>query len=250
MIDRCRLSELARELGVPLSEEQLAKFSHYANRLTEENRKVNLTAVTDPKEIVLRHFADSLTLVPFIPPNARVIDVGTGAGFPGAVLAIARPDIRLTCLDSLQKRLNFLDGLCRELDICAATVHVRAEDGGHMPELRGQFDFATARAVAALPVLCEYCLPFVKPGGLFVAMKGPGVESEIPAAQNAAKMLSAVFRQAVFREFPAHPKSGECALQRQLVIFQKTGETKKAYPRSPGKIKRVPLDAKSGAIKP
>lgn len=172
MIDTVRLREQAAAMGVTVTPEAAEKLDLYAVRLVETNRNVNLTAITDPEGILVKHFLDSLSLAPLLTERAAglsralsLVDVGTGAGFPGVPLAIVCPSLRLTLLDSLQKRLTFLESLCGELAIPAALVHARAEEAGRKPELREQFDVATARAVAGLPVLCEYLLPLVKPGG-------------------------------------------------------------------------------------
>ncbi|MBQ9083297.1 MAG: 16S rRNA (guanine(527)-N(7))-methyltransferase RsmG [Clostridia bacterium] len=181
----------AAAMNIELTDTQLAQFDLYATLLVEWNQKMNLTAITDPEGIVVKHFLDSLSFLRYVKPpkNASLIDVGTGAGFPAVVLKIARPDLRITLLDSLNKRLLFLQEVSRQLHLPMTTVHARAEEGGRNPQLRQKFDFATARAVAALPVLSEYCLPFVKKGGAFVAMKGPGGETELTDAQKAIRTL-------------------------------------------------------------
>ena len=158
MIDKALLRELTAEYGVSVDAAACERLDRYAELLVEWNQKMNLTAITDPIGITVKHFADSLAAVPLLPEKQGIslIDVGTGAGFPGIPLAIVRPDIQLTLLDSLNKRLVFLETVCRELEIPVQRVHARAEEGGRKPELREQFDVATARAVAALPVLLEY----------------------------------------------------------------------------------------------
>lgn len=241
MIDKALLQALAADFGVSLSKEALGAFDRYAELLCEWNQKMNLTGITDPKEIVLRHFADSLTLVPLLPKHAALIDVGTGAGFPGVPAAIVRPDIHVTLLDSLNKRLTFLQCVCGELGLSAETVHARAEDGGRLPALRERFDVATARAVASLPVLCEYCLPFVKTGGCFIAMKGPDGDNEQTAAASAAKALGGTYRKTVGLQLPVRPAPGEEVLQRRLMVFDKTGKTPSAFPRPAAKIQKRPL---------
>ena len=161
-----------------LDDEMLQRFEIYFKLLVEWNEKMNLTAITDEHGVAVKHFADSLTL-----------DVGTGAGFPGVVLKIARPDIKLTLLDSLNKRLTFLDTVLNDTGLDAELVHSRAEEGGKNKLYREKFDIAISRAVARLNVLCEYCLPYVKVGGLFVAMKGPNADEELDGAENALKLL-------------------------------------------------------------
>ncbi|MBQ8751910.1 MAG: 16S rRNA (guanine(527)-N(7))-methyltransferase RsmG, partial [Clostridia bacterium] len=186
MLDTTKLITLAAEYGAALTPEQAERFDVYARLLVEWNEKMNLTAITDPEGMLVKHFVDSLTLAPFLPEGGfSLIDVGTGAGFPGVPVAILRPDCRLTLLDSLNKRLTFLETLCREVGVTATRVHARAEEGGRQAALRDRFDVATARAVAGLPLLCEYCLPFVKPGGRFLALKGPDGEAELVSAKKA-----------------------------------------------------------------
>ena len=240
MIDRALLNAHAADLGVALTDEQLAQFDRYAELLCEWNEKMNLTGITDPYGIVIRHFVDSLTLVPFLPDGGTLIDVGTGAGFPAVPAAIARPDIKVTLLDSLNKRLTFLNAVVDELGLSCVTVHARAEDGGHKAELREGFDVATARAVAALPTLCEYCVPFVKKGGVFVALKGPESDNEIAVARKAATALGASYKDTVRVQVPACPKDGEEVFDRRLIVFDKTGNTPKIYPRPAAKIAKKP----------
>lgn len=241
MIDTALLRAYAADLGVTLNDTQLAQFDAYAALLCEWNEKMNLTGITDPYGIVVKHFLDSLTLVPHLPVGATLIDVGTGAGFPAIPAAIARPDVKVTLLDSLQKRLTFLTAVCDEVGLSCDSVHARAEDGGHRATLREQFDVATARAVAALPTLCEYCLPFVKTGGIFVAMKGPDSDGEADAAFRAAKTLGGVLRTTHRLTVPARPKDGEETLERRLIVFEKTAATPKRYPRPAAKIAKNPL---------
>ena len=166
------------ELYIKLDNEAIERFKRYAELLVEWNEKMNLTAITDPDGIAVKHFADCLSIFKYadIKSGASVIDVGTGAGFPGVVMKIARPDIELTLLDSLAKRITFLDELCKELGLEVKTVHSRAEDGA--TKFREQYDFAVARAVANMRVLSEYCMPYVKVGGTFIAMKGAHPDEE------------------------------------------------------------------------
>ena len=240
MIDRELLKTYAADLGVTLTDAQLAQFDRYAELLCEWNEKMNLTGITDPYGIVIRHFVDSLTLVPFLPEGATLIDVGTGAGFPAIPAAIARPDINVTLLDSLNKRLTFLQAVVDELGLSCETVHARAEDGGQKAGLRESFDIATARAVAALPTLCEYCVPFVKKGGAFVALKGPESDNELDTALKAAKALGATHKASNRVQVPACPKEGEEVFDRRLIVFEKTENTPKQYPRPAAKIAKKP----------
>ena len=226
----------ANMLGVALTEEKLQKFALYLSLLLEWNKKINLTAIKDTEQIIIKHFADSLSLLQYmdIPKNAAVIDVGTGAGFPGIHLAIARPDIRLMLLDSLGKRMMFLQTVVQRLSIAAQTLHARAEEAGQKQQYREKYDIAVSRAVAALPVLAEYCLPLVKPGGVFAAMKGPQAHQELQQAKNAIALLSGAVKKEYTFELPG-------AGVRTLLLFEKIGTTEKKYPRNGAKIVKKPL---------
>ncbi len=219
-----------------ISGEAGRRLEKYGEMLISYNEKVNLTAITDPEEIVYKHFLDCLLFFKHVDvkSGAAVIDVGTGAGFPGVVLKIARPDIELTLLDGLEKRLRFLSELLDSLGLSATLLHQRAEEGGRDPALREKYDIATARAVAALPALCELCVPFVKPGGLFVAMKGQNADAEAQSAKNAYALLGC--------EAPVIKKdclaAGE---ERAFIIAKKISQTSPKYPRVFAKIKKSPL---------
>lgn len=231
-----RLSQLCEQEGISLSEKQLGQFQRYMELLVEWNRKMNLTAITDPEGVTVKHFYDSLLLLKAVelPEGASLIDVGTGAGFPGIPVAIARPDVKLTLLDSLNKRLVFLAEVCRELGISAEIRHARAEEGGRQKELREQFDFATARAVAGMNVLSEYCVPFVKKGGAFVAMKGPDGEEELKQAACGIGTLGGKPEKAAHFTLPD-------GSQRCIIVVRKVRETPAAYPRHGAKISKKPL---------
>ena len=177
------------ENNILITQQQIEQFEKYASLLQQWNEKMNLTAITDDEGIAVKHFIDSISLLKYYDVKGRVIDIGTGAGFPGVPLKIMRPDIELTLLDSLNKRLVFLDEVCRQIGISAELVHSRAEEGSRKPEYREKFDLAVSRAVANLPALCEYCLPYVKGGGAFISLKGPDAENEIEAAEKAFNIL-------------------------------------------------------------
>lgn len=219
----------------PLSAEQTAQFQRYMELLLEWNTKLNLTAITEPMAFTEKHFLDSLWPLQWMQlAGKRCIDVGTGAGFPGLALKLAEPQLELTLLDSLQKRLTVLDDICGKLGVAAQTVHARAEEGGRKPELRQQFDFAFARAVAPLSVLCEYCLPFVKPGGYFCAWKGPAGQEELLAARYALQVLGgSICKNAVY----TLPDGSS----RTFLMIQHTRTCSPTYPRAGGKIKKQPL---------
>lgn len=229
---KTKITSECEKLGIKLSSAKSAQFERYYELLIKWNEKINLTRITEKDEVALKHFADSLTLLKYydIKEGARVIDVGTGAGFPGIPLKIARPDIKLTLLDSLNKRLTFLREVCGELGIEAQLVHSRAEDGGQNPALRESFDLAVSRAVARLNILSEYCVPFVKQGGAFVPMKGPDMEEEINEAENALKILGAKIRSV--NEFNLEGAGG-----RTIIVIDKTSKTPKQYPRHGSKLK-------------
>ncbi len=221
--------------GCSLTEQQYAQFCRYETELVQYNEKVNLTAITESDAIWHKHFLDSAVILAQIelPQGAALLDVGTGAGFPGMVLAVMRPDLQVTLLDSLQKRVVFLEQLAEALELSQVhCIHGRAEDLGHRPELREQFDVVCARAVAALPMLCEYCLPFVKQGGTFWALKGPGEAAEDSA--HAVEVLGGAMQTVL----AYHP---EDVGERQLIGIQKVSQTSPQYPRKPHRMKQKPL---------
>ena len=214
------------------------KLERYRDLLLEWNENVNLTAITDPDEIRIKHFEDSLTCLEtgLFFPGAKVIDVGTGAGFPGLPLAMARPDISVTLLDSLKKRLLFLDEVITQTDTTnAKTVHARAEDGGRDKKLREQFDIVVSRAVSRLSVLCEYTLPYLKVGGTLIAMKGPSAEEELAEAQNAIKVLGG--GEVTLQKTALEDES----LSHCLVMIKKVRPTPTTYPRKAGTPTKNPL---------
>ena len=226
-----------KALGVTLSDEQIRQFLKYYEMLVEWNEVMNLTAITDESGVALKHFADSLSLLNFvdIPQNSSLVDVGTGAGFPGVVLKIARPDIKLTLIDSLNKRLVFLGEVCAQLGIEAELIHSRAEDGARDEKLRESFDFAVSRAVARMNVLSEYCLPYVKVGGAFCAMKGAQANEEFKESLNAINTLGGKLEKKYFFELPEN--GGE----RAIAVVRKVKNTPQKYPRQSGKIKAKAL---------
>lgn len=230
------IKKSAAEFGLEITDNQKSQLEKYAEMLIEWNQKINLTAIVEPKEIGVKHFLDSMLIFKNseIPYGAKIIDVGTGAGFPGVVMKIVRPDIELTLLDGLNKRLVFLSELCEELGIDAETVHSRAEEAGKSSKYREKYDIATARAVAKLNVLSEYCLPFVKTGGSFIALKGPAAEEEITESESAVKLLGGG-KIKVFSENLA-----DCG-KRIICEIKKISQTPTAYPRISAKISKKPL---------
>ena len=226
-----------KDYKIELSEEQLDQLQKYFELLVSWNEKINLTAITEPNEVAVKHFADSLSVFNYVDfqKGASVIDVGTGAGFPGLVLKIARPDIKLTLLDSLNKRLKFLDEVLNTLGLEAELVHARAEEGGHNIDFRECYDFAVSRAVARLNVLCEYCLPYVRLSGKFIAFKGGEADEEIKSASKAIQALGGKQTDVLYFELPENSGS------RTLVVIEKVQPTPDKYPRQNGKIKAKPL---------
>lgn len=231
------LLNFIKDYKITLTENQYEQFKKYFELLVEWNEKMNLTAITDESGVALKHFADSLSLLNFvdIPQNSSLADVGTGAGFPGVVLKIARPDIKLTLIDSLNKRLVFLNEVCSQLDIDAELIHSRAEDGARDEKLRESFDFVASRAVARMNVLSEYCLPYVKVGGAFCAMKGAQANEEFKESLNAINTLGGKLENKYFFELPEN--GGE----RAIAVVRKVRNTPQKYPRQSGKIKAKAL---------
>lgn len=231
------LLNFIKDYKITLTENQYEQFQKYFELLVEWNEKMNLTAITDESGVALKHFADSLSLLNFvdIPQNSSLADVGTGAGFPGVVLKIARPDIKLTLIDSLNKRLVFLNEVCSQLGIDAELIHSRAEDGARDEKLRESFDFAVSRAVARMNVLSEYCLPYVKVGGAFCAMKGAQANEEFKESLNAINTLGGKLENKYFFELTEN--GGE----RAIAVVRKVRNTPQKYPRQSGKIKAKAL---------
>lgn len=230
------MSQSAQDVGMTLSREQYDQFMKYKELLKEWNEKINLTAITDDEGIVSKHFIDSIKAFRFEGlKNARtVIDVGTGAGFPGFPVKIMKSDIELTLLDSLNKRLNFLKAVADELDLEGVNfVHSRAEDGGRDPKFRDSFDIAVSRAVANLTLLTELCLPYVKVGGYFIALKGPAVEKEVNDAKHAISLLGGRLHDII------EVVIEDTDLRHNLVVIEKIKNTPKAYPRSSAAIKKA-----------
>lgn len=226
----------AEQFALPMTDGMTARFEEYARRLCEYNEKVNLTAITDPDGIALKHFVDSIAPLHFVhvPQNARLADVGSGAGFPSVPMAILRDDLAVTHIDSLNKRLVFLTELCAALGVHAKQVHLRGEEAGRSPEHRDQYDVVTARAVARLNILCEWCLPLVKPGGVLLALKGPEGPEELAQAGTAIRELSAKAQPPIHYTLPD-------GSERSLIVIEKISQTSTKYPRQSGKIAKKPL---------
>lgn len=231
------IKEKADALGVLASDGLIEKLEIYAKELKEWNEKINLTAITDDEGIALKHFIDSLMLLKYvdIPENSKIIDVGTGAGFPGLVIAAARPDVEVTLLDSTGKKLRVVNDIGEKMGLSNYEIlNVRAEEAGQKKEYREGFDFATARAVAELRVLSEYCLPFVKQNGYFISMKGALADEEIENAANALKTLSGKIEE----KFSFNLCD---AGERNIIKIKKISQIPTKYPRVSAQIAKKPL---------
>lgn len=232
-----RVKSGAQRMGIALDALACERFARYYELLVEGNTRMNLTAVLEPEEAVDRHFLDCLAPVAqgLLPEGAKVVDVGTGAGFPGLPLLIARPDLKLTLVDALNKRLGFIQGVLDELGLQAEIVHMRAEDFSRKPEYREQYDIAAARAVAAVSPLMEYLLPCVQRGGFALCWKGPDISQEAEAARKAIFLLGGKARQPIGYEIPGRD------WQHNLFIVDKVSNTPKTYPRKAGTPSKSPL---------
>ncbi len=231
------LKEEALKFGIELDDEMINQFDEYANLLVEYNKVMNLTAITERCEIDEKHFLDSITLLisEKLKEGCKMIDIGAGAGFPSLPVKIARKDIDAVMLDSLNKRIGFLNTVIEKLGLKnIKAVHLRAEEGGRIKEYRECFDLATARAVADLAVLSEYALPFVKIGGFFVALKGNSPSDEVNAAKPAIKKLGGKVCEVKEIKLPS-------GINHTLVIIEKVEKTPSAYPRKAGKPSKEPL---------
>ena len=234
MIDKERLRSLALQSGIELDQTALDRFDTYAELLVEWNGKMNLTAITEPEEIEVKHFLDCLMLPKYfdLKNTKTVIDVGAGAGFPSVPLLIHNPDLCLTMMDAINKRLTFLDTAIHAIGLEANLVHARAEDSGQDKNYREMFDLATARAVAPMNVLAEYCLPFVKVGGYFVALKGSNDDTE-QAKDAIATLGGEVVSNVSYKLNGTEPRS--------IVVVKKISQTPTQFPRKAKKISAKPL---------
>lgn len=234
MIDKKRFTDLCERNGITLDNTALDRFDLFARLLVEWNKKMNLTAITEPQEIEVKHFLDCLLVQKYFDFSSvkTAVDIGAGAGFPSIPLLICNENVEFTLVDSLNKRLDFLSVVCKELGLNARLIHSRAEELGQDEDFRESFDLALARAVAPMNVLSEYCLPFVKSGGLFVALKGSN--DDITPAQNAIKTLGGELVNNVSYKL----NDGDL---RTLAIVKKISQTPTQYPRKPKKISTKPL---------
>lgn len=233
------LAQKVTEAGLELSSKQLEQFNKYYEMLIETNKVMNLTAITEPEEVAVKHMVDSLLAFDTSFKNKTLADVGTGAGFPGIPLKIYCPSLKVTLIDSLGKRLKFLENVICELGLTDITCeHARAEDAGKNKKFREKYDIVTARAVARLSVLSEYCLPLVKPGGMFIALKGSKYAEEISEGEQALKILGGKLISSDEVKLPGLDDG------RAIVKIKKIKPTPAAYPRKAGTPDKQPLGSK------
>jgi len=227
----------AKRFNVDIDRDMSKKFMMYKDLILDWNNRVNLTAIVDEREIILKHFIDSISIIENFDNDAKsIVDIGTGAGFPGIPIKIVKPDYDITLLDSLNKRVKFLDAVTEDLGLTKIqSIHTRAEDAARDDFLREEFDIATSRAVANMSILCEYALPFVKVGGEFLAFKGPEVEEEIKSANKAIKELGGELKDIKYINIP------ETDIKHSIIIVSKIRQTPAKYPRNSNKIKSNPI---------
>lgn len=244
MRDNKKFLEGLQELGIVLNDNQLEQFEKYYDLLIEWNRVMNLTAITEYDEVIVKHFLDSLSLVKCseyldikdTSKKIKVLDMGTGAGFPGVPLKIAFPHLNVLLVDSLNKRINFLNEVIKTLELSdIEAIHARAEELGQKQEYRESYDLCVSRAVAKLYLLSEYCLPFVKKNGYFIPYKSGSIDEEISEAEYALGRLGARMENAISFVLPCSD------MERQLVVIKKCHTTEKQYPRNSAKISKNPL---------
>ena len=233
---KVKMERYAKQIGIVLDKKQIEQFYQYMELLLSWNEKMNLTAITKPEEIIVKHFIDSITIAKYIDRNKKLIDVGTGAGFPGIPLKIIRPDIQITLLDSLAKRVQFLEEVIKQLELeKIEAIHFRVEEFGKDKKYREQFDYATSRAVANLSTLSEYLLPLVKINGICICMKGSTVKEEIEQSQKAIMLLGGKVEEIEGFKLP------ESDIDRHVILLRKSKITPAKYPRKPGTPSKEPI---------
>lgn len=232
------MKEACEEVGLELKEDQYNKFIDYMKLLQEWNEKINLTAITEDEDVIKKHFIDCIKIFKSDAAKSakNIIDVGTGAGFPGLPIAIMNPDVKVVLLDSLNKRINFLNAVVSKLELKnVETIHSRAEDGARNVNLREKFDVATSRAVANMAVLSEFCMPYVKVNGYFIALKGPSIEDELKEGQKAIVTLGGNLEKVI------EVTIEETNLKHNIVEIKKNSKCPKTYPRKAGTITKKPI---------
>ena len=230
------LKEKVEKLGIELNDYQVKQFYNYMKLLIEWNKKINLTAIIDPEDIILKHFIDSLTIAKYINEKDKIADIGTGAGFPGIPIKILKPENEMLLVDSLNKRIKFLEMVIQEDKLKNIKVlHGRVEEIGHNKAYRGNFDVVTSRAVAKLNILLEYMLPLLKLGGKCICLKGPNIEEELEEARNAIKILGGQIDKIEQMELPYSDN------RRNIIIVKAVKQSPNKYPRKPGTPTTSPL---------
>ena len=230
------LIEKAKKVNIEIDDKKEEQFYNYMKLLLEWNEKINLTAITEQNDIILKHFIDSITINKYIEQSNSIIDIGTGAGFPGIPLAIVKEKNNIILVDSLNKRINFLNEVCKEISLeNIQCIHARAEELASDLEYRENYETVVSRAVARLNVLIEYMLPFVKKGGLCICMKGPNIDRELEEAKNAIKVLGGEIEEIVDFNLP------DTDIKRKIINIKKIKNTPKKYPRKPGLPSKEPI---------
>ena len=230
------LIEKAKKVNIEIDNKKEEQFYKYMELLLEWNEKINLTAITEPNDIILKHFIDSITINKYIEQSNSIMDIGTGAGFPGIPLKIMNQNKKITLVDSLNKRINFLNEVCKEISLeNIQCIHARAEELANDLKYRENFETVVSRAVARLNVLIEYMLPFVKKGGLCICMKGPNIDGKLEEAKNAIKVLGGKIKSVESFFLP------DSDIERNVIIIEKVTETPKKYPRKAGLPSKQPI---------
>ena len=231
-----KIKEYMNKINIEISDKQIEKFFDYMNLLLEWNEKINLTAITEPEDIILKHFVDCATILKYIKDEDKIIDIGTGAGFPGIPLKILNEKLDITLMDSLNKRINFLNEIINKLDLKnIVAIHARAEELARNKGYREKFDIATSRAVANLSTLSEYMLPFVKKNGMVISMKGSNIEEEVKNAKKAIKILGGEIEK--IDNFNLANTNNI----RNIITIKKVVKTPKEFPRKAGKPSKEPI---------
>ena len=231
-----KIKEYMNKINIEISDKQIEKFFDYMNLLLEWNEKINLTAITEPEDIILKHFVDCATILKYIKDEDKIIDIGTGAGFPGIPLKILNEKLDITLMDSLNKRINFLNEIINKLELKnIVAIHARAEELARNKEYREKFDIATSRAVANLSTLSEYMLPFVKKDGMVISMKGSNIEEEVKNAKKAIKILGGEIEK--IDNFNLANTNNI----RNIITIKKVVKTPKEFPRKAGKPSKEPI---------